>query len=118
MKSKDLMEVLADHDAEMAEVARNHAIDVMEAKAKLRWKDEALAAVMHLAATRAEFTTDDVWALVQLSGEHTHEPRAMGAVMRQAARDGAIAKTDRVVNSARPVTVWRSLHRLAKRGGR
>jgi len=47
--------------------------------------------------------------------EGTHEPRAMGAVMRSLARARVIEATDRTVESVRkanhrrPVRVWKSL---------
>ena len=70
-------------------------------------------AVATLASTRVEFTTDDVWALIG-EGWADAEPRALGAVMRGAARAGLIERTDRVRESSRPschrrpVAVWRS----------
>ena len=79
------------------------------------WFIVALAAVLECAQTAEEFTTDRVWALLARRGvRDTAEPRAMGAVMRQAATDGLIVATDRTRKSARPdchrrpVRVWRS----------
>jgi hypothetical protein len=46
--------------------------------------------------------------------EAPHEPRALGAMMVQASRDGIISATDRTRNSLRPVChsnpkrVWKS----------
>ena len=76
--------------------------------------DEAMAVIEHLARVRAEFTTDDVWPLLTTS---THEPRALGAVMRKAAKAGGIKRTDRVRKSSRvachqrPIAVWESAWR-------
>jgi hypothetical protein len=110
------MDILAEHEAEGAESARDEAIAQVEANADREWKTAALGAVRWLAANRVEFTSDDVWRLLpDQSAATTHEPRALGAVMRKAARDGLVRKTDRVVNStrvechARPVAVWQSL---------
>lgn len=83
----------------------------VEANADTDWKSEALAAIESLAMTRAEFTTDDVWAVLTTS---THEPRALGALMRRASRNGWIRRTDRVRISVRaachkrPIAVWES----------
>lgn len=49
------------------------------------------------------------------SDARTHEPRALGALMREAARAGDIEATDawalseRVACHRRPLRVWRSL---------
>jgi len=116
MQGRTLMDILAEHEAACAESARDEAIAQVEANADREWKTAALNAVRWLAANRVEFTSDDVWRLLpHQSAATTHEPRALGAVMRKAARDGLVRKTDRVVNStrvechARPVAVWQSL---------
>jgi len=104
MEGETLMDLLADYEREHAEAARDEAIDRVEANAHHDWLVQARQAVLWLAHNRDEFTT----------GVGTHEPRALGAVMRWAARSGVVVKTDRVVNScrvechARPVAVWRS----------
>ena len=68
-----------------------------------------------LAIAYPTFTTDDVWlALQKVPDVATHEPRALGSMMRAAGKSGWIVPTDRYVNSrrpechARPVKVWRS----------
>jgi hypothetical protein len=118
MQGRTLMDVLAEYDTECAEAARDEAINRVEANADHVWLTGATEAVRMLARTRDEFTTDDVWNRLDNAGyQPPHEPRAMGAVMRQAARDGLVVKTDRVRNSvrvechARPVAVWASLTR-------
>ena len=79
------------------------------------WKAAAAATVRDLARVKATFTADDVWAQLDALGFATREHRAMGAVMRAAAMDGWIVKTDRVVPTTRPcanrrpVAVWQSL---------
>jgi hypothetical protein len=83
--------------------------------ANVDWKAAALAVVQHLASTHTSFTTDAVWAELDALGYATREHRAMGAVMRQAAQQNWIVKTDRVVPTMRPmanrrpVAVWQSL---------
>lgn len=114
MGQTELWEVLADLEREDAERARDEALSRVEANADREWKAQAKQAVLWLAHHRREFTSDDVWRL--LDGRAvTHEPRALGAVLLGMARAGVIRKTDRVVNStraechARPVAVWWSL---------
>jgi hypothetical protein len=95
----------------------NKAIGMARAydNANTEWRDAALAIVRNLAATCCEFTSDQVWAELDAQGFRTREHRAMGAVMRAAAMDGLIIKTDRVVPTIRPcanrrpVAIWRSL---------
>lgn len=97
--------------------ARDAAIDQVETNADDAWKDKAAQAVSILASGNREFTTDEVWALLATAGidVSTHEPRAMGAIMRACAREGLIEATDRtrcsvrVACHRRPVRVWRSL---------
>lgn len=78
------------------------------------WKLAATAIVRELAKTRTEFTADEIWAVLDSLGFTTREHRAMGAVMRQAACEGWIVKTDRFVPTTRPcanrrpVAIWQS----------
>lgn len=87
------------------------AIERVERNADADWIEAAYMAVVRIAAVRAAFTTDQVWAEVG----SPREPRAMGAVMRRANREGICKPTDRTrasarpENHARPVRVWESL---------
>lgn len=99
--------------------ARDEALERVDKHADRSWKEVALDVVRHLAATRETFTTDDVWRELEKHSVSTHEPRAIGAVMRSCASSGMIRNTKRAVESTReechrrPVTIWESL--LAKR---
>jgi len=79
------------------------------------WDRAAEEAVRAVARRQPTLTTDDVWALLEASDARTHEPRALGAVMRRMAEAGVIAATERYTKSQRPVChsrkiqVWRSL---------
>lgn len=79
------------------------------------WMADAHTALRWCATHYYEFSANDVWNRMQAASSTTHEPRAMGAVMREAAKANVIAKTDRAVPSQiprqhhRPVAVWRSL---------
>ena len=78
------------------------------------WATAAFQVVCHLAHAHSAFTTDQVWEELYRDGYSTHEPRAMGAVMRSAAQAGLIVKSDRVVPTnrtaanRRPVAIWLS----------
>ena len=93
------------------EAAKQEAIDRVERNADPDWKTTALNVVAELAASRATFTTDDVWEHLDCT---THEPRALGAIMQKAHRlgliqpTGAYTQSSRVACHGRPVRVWRS----------
>jgi hypothetical protein len=103
-------------DVPAAIEAKNQAIEQVEQNAAPSWKLHCEAAIRWLAKTRPEFTTDDVWELMhQRMNPMPHEPRALGAMMTNAAKAGLIAPTDRYIPSARPVChrnpkrIWKSL---------
>ena len=103
-------------DVPAAIEARNQAIEQVEHNAEPTWKLHCEAAIRWLAKTRPEFTTDDVWELMHVRhNPMPHEPRAIGAMMTNAAKSGLISPTDRYTPSARPechrrpVKVWKSL---------
>jgi hypothetical protein len=93
--------------------ARDEAIQTAEDHAHAEWLAFALLTVKNLALLGPEFTTDAVWERLDHYGVTTHEPRAMGAVVKRAVRDGLIVSTGRYVksgrkvNHARPIPVYR-----------
>lgn len=96
--------------------ARDEAINKAENNANPHWKQAAEMAIRSIAVDRNEFTSDDVWLwLHDMAIEMPHEPRALGAMMVRASRQGLIKTTDRVRQSerpechARPIRIWRSL---------
>lgn len=101
-----------------AEQARDEGIQRAERNANDEWMDAAYQAVTACAYVACEFTADDVRRYMEMTFPHvqTHEPRAMGAVMRRAQRDGIIVPTDRFQNSAfktkhcSPTRVWRTVN--------
>lgn len=103
-------------DANAAKSARDVAIRIVDRNADVEWKRTAEMIISLVATQREYFTTDDVW--VDLVRYHpsikTHEPRALGAMMKSAARQGVVEVTNEYVPSsrrechARPVRVWRS----------
>lgn len=107
-----MMEQLSLTDAESR---RDDAIARAERHALQEWKDTTMQIIKVLAIAYPTFTTDDVWLeLNRTPHVGTHEPRALGSMMRAAYKLGWVAPTDQYVKSrrpechARPVKVWRS----------
>lgn len=99
-----------------ARAAADEAVERVDRHADPTWRADAMTAVEHVARTRHELTSDDVWSTMSnTSDAHTHDPRAMGPIMRAARAAGWIVPTDRyrasghTVNHNRPQRVWRSL---------
>jgi hypothetical protein len=94
--------------------ARDNAIDRAEEHADVAWRQAAYDSGRRLAAIRATLISEDIFASMAGTGLATHEPRAMGAIMRRLHKDGLIEPTDRFVTSPSPVghkrpsRVWRS----------
>jgi hypothetical protein len=87
----------------------------VEAHADEDWKAAALLAAKHTAEDLPYLTSDDVWALIPKTVK-THEPRALGPIMRDAAKAGWIEKAElpgrnsnRPTLHSSPRTVWKSL---------
>jgi len=106
MEQGDLMDLIA--------TSRDEAIDRVEEHANSEWKEVAYVTAIEVARTRRFFTSEDVWDA--LSGDaSTHEPRAMGAVMRRLRKENVVEPTDQFITSTsplghgRPSRVWRSL---------
>lgn len=95
----------------LAKAGRDRALTVVDAAADDTWKESANGIVRKVARERSLFTTDDVWRELG----NPREPRAIGAVMQAAKRDGVCVPTndwalsERVACHARPVRIWRSL---------
>ena len=91
----------------------DEAIARVGAHADQSWLDAAIGVVGALALLCDTFTTDDVWQMLdKREVTPTHEPRAMGAVMRRAKRAGVCAASDsytpstRPESHGRPIRVW------------
>jgi len=75
------------------------------------WRGYAAKAIEALAKTGKPFTGNDVWAMVG-NRAHTHEPRALGAMLKAAHKAGLIVQTGDVVMQTSPgghsryMTVW------------
>ncbi|MHC4066972.1 MAG: hypothetical protein ACYSUI_21050 [Planctomycetota bacterium] len=110
------------NQTESPAAAANEAIDRVERNAHREFLKQAYRRGCALARQRDEFTSVDLRdSMARLyPSVHTHDDRALGAVMRGLARDGVIAKTDRFEKSQhrrnhnRPLMVWQS---RIRRGG-
>lgn len=95
--------------APAAEAAKEEAIDRVEEAAPDDWLDTAAEAIRARVDQGATFTTDDLWRELP----KPPEPRAMGAAIRAAVREGLIRKTGRYLPSeraichGRPIPEWR-----------
>lgn len=98
-------------DRERAEAARDSAIAAVYSASDPRWRAHALDTIRQVAERMSEFTTDEIWDALVL---RPREPRALGAIIREAAAQRIVYPTDRYRNSdrpachARPVRIWRS----------
>lgn len=96
------------------QLALDTALDSVDQSADDKWKKAADYAVVQLALRKSEITADDVWDVLDGLDVETHEHKAMGPVMRRAAKDGIIERTDRTIKTRRPqrhkgdVRVWKS----------
>jgi hypothetical protein len=97
--------------------AADEAIERVDQHADPDWKEAALAAVRSVAERAAEFTADDVWEelVTNWPDAQTHDPRALGPVIRRAVKAGWIEHTGEFRRSKRPEShgcpksVYRSL---------
>ena len=77
------------------------------------WLRAARLELAALIQAAEPFTTDHIWYRLERLGVHTHEPRALGALIRQAAKAGLIQRisytpTTRPEAHARPIPVWQA----------
>lgn len=92
---------------------KDRAIYAAGAFADTEWKKEACLAVELLCKRGNGFTGDDVWRLLEGTHVSTPEPRALGAIIQQFAKQGKIRPTGeyrksmRKESHRRPLTVWR-----------
>lgn len=99
------------------------AIEAAADNADADWMAAALRMVKLLCAIKTSFSTDEVWDAMEDSPERTHDPRAMGAVMRQAAKLGWVRSTGQYVKSnrpechRRPVLIWQVVEYSSAGGG-
>lgn len=99
-------------DAAAARARRDEALARVDAHAPADWKARAQAVLVDVARRQPELIATDLW---KAGLDAPHEPRALGAVLQRAVREGILAPTGRVAQTdrtkahARPCAVWRSL---------
>lgn len=105
-------------DAKEGERRREASIAQVRDNAEPDLKAELLESVRRVAGIRSTLTSDDVWQDFRARiTDAPHEPRLLGAVMREAVRNAWIEATQDFELSKRPEThrnpkrVWRSLLR-------
>lgn len=81
--------------------ATDEAIRRAETHANEYWKAEAYATVRIFCLRGKPFTSEDVSKTLSAKGIKTHENRALGAVMREACKEGLIRGVG-FSNSTRP----------------
>ncbi len=100
---------------DQAERLKQQGMEAAYQYADLDWKQIATKALMQCAQTKSEFTTDDMWEIINATGVVTSENRAMGSIMQSASRSGMIKATGYFLPSKRiskhksPTRVWQSL---------
>lgn len=104
-----------DHRCKSSQQAKERAIAAAEAHANEQWRETAFVCVWRVARGRRFLTTDHVWLELIEQPVATHEPRAIGAIMQRAMREGMVKPTfsywpsKRARCHGRPVRVWESL---------
>jgi hypothetical protein len=96
---------------EQGDLLAQEAMQAAEDHADEGWLRAARQEIAALAASGEPWTTDHVWYRLEQLGVTTREPRALGALIRKAARDGLIRQqgytpTTRPEAHARPIPVW------------
>jgi hypothetical protein len=109
-------ELVQTSNENLRDAVTNEAIDRAGNHADGTWMLEARLALEAIIATYEYFTTDDVWQLLDERGVHlTHEPRAMGALIREQQRlrrikpTGRYKKSSRIECHKRPIMIWETL---------
>lgn len=96
-----------------ADQARDEALKVVQLHASREWWVQAERALHRVCFRQSHLTSEDVWRDIPREFR-THEPRALGAVMRKAAGLWIAPTTEymkgtRKESHGRPCLRWRSL---------
>lgn len=98
-------------DAAEGNKARDEAIKRVAKNADKAWMLRCEAVLQEICLTTPEFTTDRIWW--KMGDDRPHEPRALGAVTRRAAKNGIMHPKDCSPHKSirkrchrRPLTVW------------
>lgn len=99
-------------EPDQLQLLTDQSINLAGAGANSAWWVEARAALKFLCERGTPFTTDAMWYLLDHSTVKTRDPRASGALIRAACKDGLIRRTGEYHNSIRkechrrPLAVW------------
>jgi hypothetical protein len=101
---------LSDKTPEQAKKETDEAIKRVDAHAQKKWQDEAAHVIWRLARSGETFTTDEVMTTMEASENKTHDPRALGPIIRRAITKKVIHATGDYVKSTRrhssPIPVY------------
>lgn len=101
-------------DPTAGKTLRDIAMELVKLHANDEWKKACIDVIFTLAVTKQQFSTDEVWCDLATTPAGTHEPRAIGPMMMEAAKHGLIKATPLYCPSCRPkchrrpVRVWQS----------
>jgi hypothetical protein len=98
---------------EQGDLLAQQGMDAAVAGADEGWLRAAKQELAALIQSRQPWTTDIVWFRLEALGVETPEPRALGGLIRSAARAGLIVQrgytpSTRPECHARPVSVWQA----------
>ena len=91
----------SDKSPEEAKAEAAEAMARAERHANEMWKAECARVIYRLAQSGNPFTTDEVMTIMGKSGHTTHEPRALGPIVRRATSKGVIKRTGNYAKSTR-----------------
>lgn len=95
--------------------ARDEAVDRVDRNANIEWKIKAYEVGKRIARDNRILISEEIWDALAVEGVTTHEPRAMGPVMKRLQADKIIEPTGDFMISpsplghGRPSRVWWSL---------
>jgi hypothetical protein len=96
---------------ELTDCAIEAAVDAADPA----WRDTAIRVVRGLCMSQATLSADDIWNALKAYNEATHEPRALGGILRHCAKLGYCKVSDQYIKSrlpqrhSRPIPLWYSL---------
>ncbi len=105
-------------DLEIARMARDAALEQVEANANPEWSELFYSTLEAVATEMPEFTADEVWErLSQIPNvPHQHQPRAAGPIVVRAMKAGVIRKANKLPRKSnraschhRPISIYESL---------
>lgn len=106
---KSLSSSLAPHHQFTMEELIDDALKSVASNTPDGWKIAVALIVKQICRDKQEFTTDDVWELVDTTDLQVHDNRAMGVIIRYGMEQGWLVDTDKVKPSTRRVCHGRKI---------